>query len=173
MNRAATVMLASLLLAGCVTASETTALIPQSIVAVPPQSPLSNAVSVVELPGEHQSTFSAQISDEALANAVKAALKESGMLADMDEKYSVLPTLIHLKQPMAGLDMTVTATINYLVRDIATNKVVKDQSLSTTYTAGMTEAFVGTTRVRLASEGAVRDNVAQFIDQLSDWIDTK
>ena len=161
--------LAAPALAGCVTASETTALIPQAALSLPTDSRLNEAVSVTTLSQSNDSAFSAQVSDEALADALTAALRQNGLLSVDEGVYSVVPRLVHLEQPMAGFDMTVTATINYLVKATDTGSVVLDKTISSTFTAGATSAFAGATRVRLANEGAVRDNISEFITFFADW----
>ena len=163
-----TAIAGSLLLAGCVTTSETDTLIPQTYTAVDPSSALSRAVTVTELGGDYTEVFKGQVSNAALSEALTQALSQSGMLADMNAKYSVVPNLVHLKQPAIGLDMTVTAKVNYIVKD-ASGRIVMDETLSTPHTVKMSDAFVGATRVRMANEGAVRENISAFIEKLTQF----
>jgi nicotinamide mononucleotide (NMN) deamidase PncC len=44
---------------------------------------------------------------------------------------------------------------------VADNSVVMREAITSTYTANMSESFVGVTRLRLAVEGAARSNIAQ------------
>ncbi len=115
-----------------------------------------------------ESAFKGQVSDENLSQALEEALRQNGMFAEMEGKYTVLPSLVHLKQPALGLDMTVTAQVNYIVRDSG-GKIVMEETVSTPYTATVGDAFVGVTRVRLANEGAVRENIGEFIAKLSEF----
>lgn len=155
-------------LSGCVTASEVSTLIPQTAIAIPDGSKLSQAVAVDTLSGEPSGAFKGQVSDEALSMALKEALSQSGMLANSDARYTVLPSLVHLKQPAAGISMKVTATVNYIVKDVD-GKIVMEKTISTPYTAKFNEAFAGATRVKRANEGSVRANISEFMEHLVTW----
>ena len=68
---------------------------------------------------------------------------------------------------MVGLDMTVTTTVQYILTDSGSGEVVLDKRVLTPYTATMGDAFVGTTRLRLANEGSARKNIEGLLDELS------
>jgi len=155
-------------LSACVTTSNVDTLIPQTLQIVPEGSSLTNAVTVKNLTSESTGAFDGQISSEALSSALSAALQQSGLLALEENKFSVFPTLIHLEQPGIGIDMKVTAKVNYLLKD-SSGKILMDKTISTPYTAKMNEAFVGATRVKRANEGAIRENIAQFVSELILW----
>ena len=79
--------------------------------------------------------------------------------------FPVDVNLLGLSQPIAGFDMTVTSHVNYKVFDSAGQPVVL-ATVDTPYTANFSAAFVGTERLRLANEGAIRTNISQFMDKL-------
>lgn len=72
--------------------------------------------------------------------------------------------MLELKQPMVGLDMSVTSRARYSVTD-ASGKLIFDDTIAATGTAKMGEAFVGTERLRLANEYAIRENIKAFIER--------
>lgn len=155
-------------LSACVTASEVGNLVPETTQSVPITSALKNAVSVTNLSVEGSGAFERQISSNALEEALAAALEKNGLLAMKQSQYNVIPILLHLEQPAIGIDMKVIAKINYLVKD-STGKILMDKTISTPYTAKMGEAFVGATRVKRANEGAVRENISEFISEFLTW----
>ena len=118
----------ALALVGCVTASEVSTLVPQSINSVDSSSKLSQAVSVESLSAEASGAYKNQVSDEALASALKEALSQNGMLATEGAAYTVIPNVVDLKQPAIGIDMKVTATVNYIVKD-ESGKIVMDKTI--------------------------------------------
>jgi hypothetical protein len=73
---------------------------------------------------------------------------------------------MEVKQPLIGLDTTVTTTVRYVVVDTMSNQAVFDQVITTPYTAKLTDQFIGFERLRLANEGSVRENITKFIDML-------
>ena len=62
--------------------------------------------------------------------------------------------------------MTVTATVRYTLVSDADQAVKWDQTLVTPYTAKLGEALVGSERLRLANEGAMRENIKLMIGQM-------
>ena len=80
--------------------------------------------------------------------------------------------LLRVDQPMFGFDMTVSATVRYLIvehatgnRQHATGKEIFPRNIPTSFTAKVSNAFVGAERLKLANEGAVRNNFAALIDE--------
>lgn len=100
--------------------------------------------------------------------ALEASLRDAGLLAAGKQagKYTLVAHLENVDQPMAGFNMTVTATVSYSLVERATGKEVFVRRVSLPYTATMGTAFSGTERLRIANEGAVRVNIAQLIDEL-------
>ncbi len=74
--------------------------------------------------------------------------------------------LQNLDQPSFGLDMTVTATVNYVVLERASGKEIYQRTISLPYTAKWGDAFMGVERLKLANEGAIKTNITQLIDDL-------
>lgn len=110
--------------------------------------------------------WTSQVSSEAFEGALKASLLKAGMLNQTGQGPLVLEAnLVSLKQPAFGLDMTVTATVGYVLKDAA-GKNVLIETIVTPYTATVGDAFVAVKRLRLANEGAIRKNIEALLAKL-------
>jgi hypothetical protein len=65
-----------------------------------------------------------------------------------------------------GFDMTVTSTVRYSLIDNQTRKEVYTRVIQVGHTATMSDAFVGSQRLKLANEGSVQANIKSFINDL-------
>lgn len=101
--------------------------------------------------------------------ALTDSLRASGMLSPnrQDGAFLLTADLGKVDQPFMGFDMTVTTTVTYNLAERATGRNVFQQSLSTPYTARMSDAFLGVERLKLANEGSVRSNIERLIESLT------
>lgn len=133
-------------------------------------SPLREAVAIRDVTGgkETNPMWVSSVSSSDFERALELSLKDAGLLSNNKQgsKYVLVAHLSKLDQPFAGASMTVTATVRYTLVDRATNKDVLEKTLATPYTAAWNEAFMGSERLKLANEGAVRVNIQQLIDAL-------
>lgn len=100
--------------------------------------------------------------------AFRAALVDSLRFNDMYDAASPLrirATLMDLKQPFAGFDMTVTASARYIVQG-PDGALLFDETVVTPYTADFSSSLVGVKRLQLANEGAVRANIDALLKRL-------
>ena len=73
----------------------------------------------------------------------------------------VSASLIDLKQPLAGFDLTVTSRVRYTVtRD---SQTVFDETVAATGTASMGQSLMATERLRKANEASIRENIKAFL----------
>lgn len=99
--------------------------------------------------------------------ALEGSLRAVGLFAPKDVGSYILTAHVQkLDQPFVGANMTVTASIRYIVTERATGKEVFYKILTLPYTAKFTDSFIGVERLRLATEGAIKANIAQLIDDL-------
>lgn len=82
--------------------------------------------------------------------------------------YRLEASLNKLEQPLLGLNMTVTCHATYRIFNNKTNKLVYEKSLKTPYTAKFLSALYGAERLKLANEGAVKENIKGLINDLYD-----
>ncbi|MEY2862522.1 MAG: hypothetical protein RLY58_229 [Pseudomonadota bacterium] len=110
--------------------------------------------------------WTSQVSSEAFQSALSASLNSAGLLGTTTAPYTLDSKLVSLKQPKIGLDMTVTATVDYQLMNTSSKAAVFKKTIITPYTATVGDAFVGTERLKLANEGAIRKNIEEIIDVL-------
>lgn len=98
--------------------------------------------------------------------ALEASLRDAGLLSAnrQGSKYQLTAHLQKLEQPLFGASLTVTATVQYTIIERSSGRTVFAQSIATPYTAAFNDAFLGTERLKLANEGAIRTNIARFIE---------
>jgi len=110
--------------------------------------------------------WTSQVSNESFEAALKESLALSGLgtATGSDAKYKVDADLVSLKQPMFGLTFDVVSTVNYKVYGEGVNKVFP---VVATGTATTSDAFVAITRLKIANEKSIQENIKAFIKQLS------
>lgn len=133
-------------------------------------SPLKDAITVKDVTGgkETNPMWVSNVSSSDFARALEASLKDAGLLSGNNQasKYMLVAHLQKLDQPLFGASLTVTATVQYSLVERSTNKEVFARTVSMPYTAAWNDAFLGSERLKLANEGAIRVNIQQLIDAL-------
>ncbi|MBM3712536.1 MAG: hypothetical protein FJW56_03760 [Actinobacteria bacterium] len=74
--------------------------------------------------------------------------------------------IIKQKQPIVGLDLTVNLAVEYKLYNTK-GDVIWNEQIYTEYTARMCDSFVGASRLNIANEGAVRENVREAITKMA------
>lgn len=158
-----------LALSGCATPVSHEALIPASFtVAVHhPQS-----VAVVATGGtETSSAGKPQVSNKELQQAVATAITQSKTFSRVvDGKngdYVLTVTVFNVTQPSFGFSFTVGVEMGWTLTRADNGAKVWQESIKSEHTTGAGEAFAGVTRLKLATEGAIRDNVKKGLVKLS------
>lgn len=133
-------------------------------------STLKESIAVKDVTGgkETNPLWISNVSSADFSRALEASLKDAGLLSANNQasKYLLVAHLQKLEQPFMGASMTVTATVQYSLVDRTTNQEVFARTVSLPYTAAWNDAFLGSERLKLANEGAVRVNIQQLIDAL-------
>ncbi len=133
-------------------------------------SPLKDAITVKDVTGgkETNPMWVSNVSSSDFARALEASLKDAGLFSGNNQasKYMLVAHLQKLDQPLFGASLTVTATVQYSLVERSTNKEVFARTVSLPYTAAWNDAFLGSERLKLANEGAIRVNIQQLIDAL-------
>ena len=101
--------------------------------------------------------------------AIDASLAESNLRQKEAGlgRFILTAHLVQLDEPSFGLNMTVTATVRYTLKERGTERVVLDKTITTPYTAEFSTTLRGAERKKLAAEGAFRANIAQLMDALA------
>ena len=116
------------------------------------------------------STGGSQISDEAFAQALRDSIQQSGLFAKVSPsgaRYQLTAFIGKVDQPMVGFSMTVKMDVNYKLVDAQSGATVWSKVIDSQYTARPGDAFAGVKRLRLANEGAARDNIQQAIGAMA------
>lgn len=110
--------------------------------------------------------WTSQVSNESFQAALKESLALSGLSGPEGSagKYKIDAELVSLKQPVFGLTFDVVSTVNYKVAGEGVEKVFPVVATGTATTA---DAFVAITRLKIANEKSIQENIKAFIQQLS------
>jgi hypothetical protein len=134
------------------------------------ETPLRNNVAIRDVTGGQETNpmWKSNVGGSEFSLALEESLRNVGLLAANRQsgRFTLTAHLQRLDQPMFGLDMTVTASVSYVVAERATGKEVFQRTVAVPYTAKMGDAFIGVERLKLANEGAIRSNISQLIDEL-------
>lgn len=113
--------------------------------------------------------WTSEVGNEEFKQALRDSLQIRDLYADADgSRYLLDAHLLNVDQPLIGFDATVTSPVKYRVTERATKRPVLEELVVSAYTATMSDAWYGVERLRLANEGSIRDNIAEFIKRLSE-----
>jgi hypothetical protein len=100
--------------------------------------------------------------------ALEDSLRNAGLLTPVRgaARYQLSADLHKLDQPLMGIDMTVTATVDWHLVERSTGRNLLKRSIGTPYTAKMSDAFLGAERMKLANEGAIRRSIEVLIEEI-------
>ena len=132
--------------------------------------PMRNNVAVREVTGGKDTNpmWMSNIGGSEFEQALESSLRDAGLLSSGKQagKYTLTVHMEKVEQPMFGASMTVTATVNYSLVERASGKEVFNRTIALPFTAAWNSSFIGTERLRLANEGAIRVNIGKIIDEL-------
>lgn len=164
-------LLCAFSLAACASASKPGAMVAsvQEASIIPDASPLRGAVTVAETTGgkETNPLWTSKVSNADFSEALRQTLAAHAMLASGTEgRYVLKAELLALKQPLAGFNMSVTSKVRYILSE--SEAAVFDETVEHKHTAKANEAFLGVERLRLANEGSIKGNIAEFMRRLTE-----
>ena len=131
-------------------------------------SPLRGRIAVGSVGGgqETNALWTSEVSNADFAEALRRTLAVHTLLATGTGDYVLSAELREVKQPVFGFGMEVTSRIFYRLVEQKTSRPVFEREIAESYTAPFSSAFLGTTRLRLANEGSIRENLSQFINAM-------
>lgn len=133
-------------------------------------SPLKKSVAVTSVTGGRETNpmWSSQVASASFQRALELSLRNVGLSDPLisANKFHLSADILHVSQPMLGLDMTVSANVRYSLIDASTRKEVFSKVIVGTYTAKFTDALMGGERLKLANEGAAKTNIQLLVDEL-------
>jgi hypothetical protein len=160
------------ILSACATPARPGRMVPESALfpSYSPDSPLRNAIAISKVGGGEETNplSSSKVGDKELHETLRLSLSQYGLLStsDVAAPFLLEVFLIELKQPLGGLNPIVTSAMRYKLTRSCDNQVVYDDILTASYQAAMRESFDGSYRLKLATEGSIRANIATFLENL-------
>lgn len=161
------VLAAYTLLNGCATPAETQAMIVSPDASIGQNPKLKGKVTIGNVAGGQETNplWTSQVDNQSFRDALSGSLSAFGYLAS-DPKaasHKVDANLMSLNQPIFGLTLDVQSNIQYTV---TTGGTSKEHVISATGSATFSDAAVAITRLRLANERSIKENITQFLKQL-------
>lgn len=117
--------------------------------------------------GGSGSAIISPVSNEDFKHALETSLVQSGMFKSAGGGgYQIEAFITSVEQPAIGISMRVNMEVSYTLK--RGESVIWRKNIKSTYNAPFGEAFVGVVRVRKATEGAARENIASLIRALDE-----
>lgn len=131
---------------------------------------LKNSLSIKSVTGGQSTNplWVSKVGNDNFKQALEESLKNASLLSSADETSAYLldAKLISLDQPLAGLDLKVTASVEYSLVEKATGQKIYSKLIATPFTATFSDAALAFVRLKIANEGAIRENLEKVIDEL-------
>jgi hypothetical protein len=158
---------AAVVMAGCATASKPEDLVPATVNAGTKH---AQSVSIAVAGGSETSALGkSQISNEAFQQAIVSSIEKnktfSSVVKGATGDYRLGVTVVNMDQPSFGFSFTVKMEAAWSLKK-ADGTVVMQEVIKSEGTAGATDAFAGTERLRLANEAAARNNIAAALAKI-------
>lgn len=107
------------------------------------------------------------ITDEGFKSALEDSLVQSGLFTKAGGGgYDLNAYIAGIEQPAVGFSMRVNLEVSYTLS--RGGSVVWKKNIRTPYVAPVGEAFAGWVRLRKATEGAARENIAALIRSMDE-----
>lgn len=104
---------------------------------------------------------------EALAESIAKSQTFSRVVEGKGGDYLLTVSVFQVEQPAFGLSFTVNMEAGWTLQRVNNGTIVWQESIKSTHTATVGDAFAGAKRLRLATEGAARNNIAQGLAKIS------
>jgi hypothetical protein len=114
---------------------------------------------------------SSEISNDDLRAAIEKSVTQSALFKEVVQgkngDYELSVTVARLSKPTFGASFTVDMEAGWSLVKASDKSVVMRKSITSSYTASMGDSLVGVTRLRLAVEGAARNNIKQGLEAIA------
>ena len=154
---------------GCATPAQPAAMVPTSATVARKY----NGAVVLSTQGgmETNPMMMSDISNGDFTTAVVTSLDKFGLFTSVLRTgagdYRLDVRLLKLNRPMMGLDLNVSMETYWKLTRASDGKVLFDESVHSSYTATFGDAAAAIVRLRIANEGASRENIKSAIERLS------
>lgn len=164
------ILLAPLGLAGCAEPARPTALVASATetTLITAGNPLFKALAVGAIGGGRETGVieASQVSGPSFREGLDTSLSLRLMKTEGSPAFTVDATIIEVDQPSLQINFTATATVLYEVRN-EIGAIVFSARVTTESTAEVTDSIIRQERIRIATEGAARENIKQFLEVLA------
>ena len=129
--------------------------------------PFNDAICVRTVTGGQETNplLMSQVDDRAFRTAFETSLRENGLYGFGGCSYQADANLLSLQQQMFGLDLRVSALVNYRLEG-AGGALLLRETLGSAHTATFSDSPIAIVRLRLANEGAIRQSITDFFERL-------
>lgn len=163
-----TVLLIALFhLGGCATGAKSQAMVVQPQAGVSSSDKLLGTMRVVSVTGgkETNPMWASKVNNQEFREALEKSLNIAGYLAPHDKEpiYQIYANLKTLDQPIIGFTFDVVSTVDYRVVSPEGEKIIP---VTATGTAGVSDAWAGIARLRIANERSISENIKEFLQRL-------
>lgn len=157
------------ILGGCASPATHEAMVPASIQTVKKH---PQTVNVAVAGGQETDAMGkSQISNSTLQKALTEAIEKSKTFSQVvpgtGGNYLLTVNIFNIDQPNFGLNLTTKLEAGWTLKRADTGTVVWQESIRSEHTSTVSDAFVAVERLRLATEGAARNNIAQGLAKIS------
>jgi len=172
LNKYLLVVIATILLLGCTTTPQLANMVPY----IPNENYYhsNKSLKLGEIVGGEKSDplfKGSRIDAISLRGALSIAIQNSHMFQllnfNQEANYLLNVMILSQNQPALGLDMSVSLTVRYYLIDGATKQVIWSNDITSIYTAKFSDSLIGASRLNMANEGAVRENIVIFLHEIS------
>jgi hypothetical protein len=144
---------------------------PSDLKAIPTNPHFKNKIAIAQVDSkkETNSLLAIKINNSSFQKALSTSLEQNGLLAVSHSlsRFDLFANLASLNQPSFGGDFQVTSNIEYRVVERETKITWYEEIISKSYTTTYSKSGLPVGGMRLANEGAIRENIKEFITRLS------
>lgn len=109
--------------------------------------------------------LTSNVGNEEFKKALENSLIAGGIYFSTDGKYSLSASIVNEDAPLIGMTFRVTERVRYSLRD-QQGQIVYEKEINSSGSASVGDKFVGTHRLRVAKERAVKANIESFLKDL-------
>jgi ABC-type uncharacterized transport system auxiliary subunit len=157
------------LLGGCASPADRAAMEAGPVVRA--QVPKGDSVQITVSGGQETGALDpSSIADADLKAAVEASILKAGLFGSVSRipaDYTLYVRIIELQRPLMGGNFTVKLELAWQLIRISDQKIMFRTSIRSSHRTTMSESFAAVTRLKMAVEGAVKENIETFLKELS------
>lgn len=109
--------------------------------------------------------WTSQVSSVDFENALKEALVNSGYISPTKPgNYLLRADLLELKQPLFGLQFSVTSTVDYTLQNKHSKEMKYSRKITAVGSASFSDSALAVERLRIANERSIQKNIEILLE---------